>query len=352
MHREESGMKSGNSVMVRQINREIIRDALKARESANIAEISRITGLSNATCSNILPELVESGEVVILKELQSQGGRPARCYAYNPDHALIAAILLRHMDGKTHIRHSVRNTIGATVAEGSETHAVFSLKHLDRLLDKIIARHSPIRAVAVSVPGVTYKGTVEICDVAELVGVNLEAHIRSRHDCETVTENDMNFAAVGFQGRHPETAASGLAYMVLPGDRCPGCGIVLGGILVKGYSNFAGELSYLPFASGGCIPCGFSDRGGAIRLAAQLSSAVIAVVNPGSIIITGSLLDEGMCDEIREGCLRCIPEQHLPRIIVKSDYEEDCFNGMITMSLNCLSYNIQLIERKRSWCGD
>ncbi|MDR1745177.1 MAG: ROK family protein, partial [Planctomycetota bacterium] len=260
-------MKSGNSAMVRRINREVIREALRTRGEAGIAELSRSTGLSPATCSNIIPGLVADGEVLELDERRSRGGRPARVYAYNPDHTLIAAILLLCADGGTAIRHSIRNGAGAVVSSGAAAPEPFSLKRLDAFLDRLLRDFPAIRAVALSVPGVVdNSGGAEMCDIAELSGVNLEKHIRSRHALATVVENDTNFAAAGYQSNHPETAGSGLAFMLFPVDKAPGCGIALGGALVKGKSNFAGEVSFIPF--GAAPPCSVEEE------AARLCCAV------------------------------------------------------------------------------
>lgn len=331
-------MKSGNSAMVRRINREVVREALRARGEAGIAELSRRTGLSPATCSNIIPELVSSGEVFELDERRSEGGRPARVYAYNPDHTLVAAILPLYAGGGTVIRHSIRNGAGLVVHEGAAASEPFSLERLDGLLADLLRAFPAIRAVAVSVPGVVDDGAVGICDIPELSGAPLEQHVRSRHGLATVVENDMNFAAVGYQSRHPETTGSGLAFLALPEGKCPGCGIVLGGTLVKGKSNFAGEVSFIPF---GCA------SGSVEETAARLCCAVTAVVNPGAVVLSGSAVREDMLDRIRELCLARIPERHLPELSIRPEYGEDCLDGMAAMARACLACDVRLVENPR-----
>jgi Transcriptional regulator/sugar kinase len=344
-------MKNGNSAMVRRINREVIRNALKARGSANIAELSRLTRLSPATCSNILPELILDGEVFELDERQSGGGRPARVYAYNPDHTLVAAILLRYGADRTTIRHSVRNSAGAVISAGLASPEPFTLEALDEVLDRLIRDHPAIRVLALSIPGVVENGTVELCDVVELWGVNMEERLKSRFSLETVMENDMNFAAVGYASRHPEAARSGLAYINIPEGKCPGCGIVVGGRLLKGKSNFAGELSYIPFAGAPKEPFRHGDRSAVVEVAARLCCVLAAAVNPDAVVIAGDVVGEDMAGDIRAWCLDHIPGHHLPEIIAQHDYEEDCFDGMLAMALEALSCDVRLVEKKRSWSG-
>ena len=343
---------SGNSIMVRQINREIIRDALKACEHANIAELARMTGLSVATCANILPELVESGEVLEL-ERQSQGGRPARTFAYNPDCTLVAAILLRDADGAAVARYSVRNTAGTVLAQGEETYDAVGLDCLDDLIAGLTARFAAIRALAVSVPGVVHNGEIELCDISELIGLSLEKALRDRHGLEVVVENDMNFAAAGFYRAHAGTLAAGVGYIVFPGDKCPGSGLVVNGRLLKGRSGFAGELSFIPFdGSRRDADGGRGSREQAVAAAARLVAAVIAVVNPDVVVLSGAAMEEGMLPEIKAACLEAVPERHMPELVMRPDYEDDCFAGMAMMGHNRLLPEVQLVERAREWCGE
>lgn len=343
-------MKSGNSVMVRKINREVIRDTLKALDNANLAEIARHSGLSTATCANIVPELVRSGEAVILEQRQSQGGRPARIYAYNPDHTLVASVLLRHVDGMAGIRYAVRNTAGKTVSEGHEEPAAFSLERLDALVARLAETHPALGAAAVSVPGVVYDGHVEQCDIPELADTALETRLRDRHGLEAVIENDMNFAAAGYWITNPETVGAGLAYMSLPADKCPGCGIIVNGSLVKGKSNFAGELAYIPFEDGGRSPP--QNGRTLVEKAARLCCALTAVVNPDVVVLSGDGLRPDTGEAVRARCLEVIPERHLPRLLVRDDYEDDCLAGMLAMAEGAMSCGIRIVERNRAWCAD
>ena len=57
--------------------------------------LSISTGLSIATCGNILKDLILSDEVIELDLAQSEGGRPARRFRYNENHELILIIYVR-----------------------------------------------------------------------------------------------------------------------------------------------------------------------------------------------------------------------------------------------------------------
>lgn len=64
---------ANNSIRVKRINQELIKEALKAMKQGTKAAVASVTGLSIATCGNILNELVETGEV-IETELEASSG--------------------------------------------------------------------------------------------------------------------------------------------------------------------------------------------------------------------------------------------------------------------------------------
>ena len=81
-----------NTKMVRKINSDVIRKVLRKNEELTKAEISSLTGLSIATCGNLLKLMVESGEVIEGELEQSTGGRPARRYRYNVEKNLLLCL--------------------------------------------------------------------------------------------------------------------------------------------------------------------------------------------------------------------------------------------------------------------
>lgn len=57
-------------------------------------ELSEISGLSVVTINAIIQELVDSQEVLKLKETQSTAGRKATLYAYNGEFELFLTVCL------------------------------------------------------------------------------------------------------------------------------------------------------------------------------------------------------------------------------------------------------------------
>lgn len=341
---------SGTSSMVRQVNRDLIREALKGMDGASAADLARTTELSVATCSHLIQELAETGEAIELAP-ESQGGRPARRYAYNINHSLAAVIMLLGVGEEVEFRHSVKNGAGISLANGAEACSFFSLDQLDRLLSRLLREHPAIRSVALSVPGVVRDGEIQTCDIPVLVGMNLEQHVAEKFGLRAISEKDMNFAAIGYYSQNTRDIGSSLVYVTFPSDSCIGMGVIVNGILLKGKSAFAGEVEAIPTFSRRSAGKKGGARESLIDRAATIAVSAITMLNPDIFVMTGDLATPDLHDPVRNRCLELIQEQHLPRFVIRPQCDEDVFVGMTAMALGRLTGDVKLVEKERLWCG-
>lgn len=59
----------------------------------------------------------------------------------------------------------------------------------------------------------------------------------------------MLFTTYGFYARQEGDCGDTVAVLYFPKNACPGSGAVVDGQLLRGASNFAGEISFLPWGS-------------------------------------------------------------------------------------------------------
>lgn len=76
-------------------------------------------------------------------------------------------------------------------------------------------------------------------------------------------------------------------------------------------------------------------------------SSLIAVMNPETIALTGSLVQADDIHLIRQECLKYIPEMHMPQLALLEHPDEDYMYGLTTMTLESLAYSLQLVEKRR-----
>ncbi len=337
--------RSGNAGMLRQINTKILLDALRTVPEATLAELARLTGLSLATCTNIIGELLESGEVLERLERRSGGGRPARSFAYNPDHTLVLLLLPAAGRGGDRLDWTVRNAAGELVAEDHVTREHVSVEDVLAIVADLVGKYPRIKTAAVAVPGVVVNGTVTTCDLAGWSGKPVEEMVRQTADIEAVVENDMNFAAVGYYRDVAAGAITGLAYVAIPKGNCEGAGIIVHGTLIKGKTNFAGEIAHIPIPGreGDAVMTPEERR----ERTANLVASLVAVVNPDVVVLSGAGSVGESGEAVLDLCRRTIPEEHLPEILVNPDAGDDCRAGMLSLALDSLAYEVRMVERDR-----
>ncbi|WP_345940182.1 winged helix-turn-helix transcriptional regulator, partial [Paenibacillus riograndensis] len=62
---------ANNTMRVKKMNQELVRQTLKANRKATKAAVAKFTGLSLGTCGSILNELLAAGEVLELETEES-----------------------------------------------------------------------------------------------------------------------------------------------------------------------------------------------------------------------------------------------------------------------------------------
>ncbi len=338
----------GSTADIRELNQELLVAVLRKQQCASVAELARYTNLSGPTCVKILNDLIGSGTITELEERAFGGGRPARRYRYNPQNTLIAALILRITVDENKIIHFVADSTGRIIDSATDIVSAIDCDHLDASLAALKKTFPAIKAVSVSVPGMVSNGVVGSGDAALLSGIALEKHIRQKHGLVATVENDMNFAAIGFHRCQQYQSQAGLLYLLFPRGYCTGGGLVINDRLVCGKSGFAGELSYI-----NCIAtrehvrniiAAPHKRQQFLRYIAKNIIAAIAMVNPGTVVLSGDDIQEDMHDALTSLCLDAVPPEHMPDIILRNDYHSDCLAGMIVLALSSLTRYPQLLE--------
>jgi|GEM_PF-522755 len=322
-----------NTCSIRQLNKGLLLDAIKGEEGVNISDLTMKTRLSVSTCSNILRGLIETGEVIVSEDKVARGGRPARVYRYNPSHFCIVCILIKGDAETLTLSYSVVDAAGQAIEKGSKAIKDMNVSHLDKLLTVLKQKH-PLTTAAIAVPGVIEGGTVWESEVEGLVGVEIVQYLEAGHNLRVIADNDINFSAIAYGRSQDDAAAASLAFFVFPSNQCPGCSLIINNALVKGKSNYAGEIASIMPLLAASTPNDKRLDESVEALAGTFAAVIITIINPNVIVIAGDRVRPDMLRAIEETCLTIIPNRHMPEIIVKPDFESECFKGMKAMALN------------------
>lgn len=356
---------------VKEINVEIIKSSLKRMGSSTKAQIAEETGISVATCGKILNELCDSREVIETAQTSAGYGRPAKCYAYNGNFALVACIYIASDMGKVLLSAKVSNMLGEVQEEYTLEIGRASFDVLETTVGRLVEKHDTLRAVAIGIPGYITDGVVGLCNFIDLMGLPLRDMLQEKFpQLKIQVENDMNAAAYGFYKGNCNEKETTVAFIYSPIDARTGleemrtgsaevelnneqrtllqysvnygAGFVSSGKILRGFSGFAGEVSFLPIVR----ELASENLQASVEVVAYIIGSIVPILNPEIVALTGSYFDEKNVETIRSRCLELISPQHMPQIILRDDVHEEYVNGLINLALEELSCGIMLVTQR------
>jgi len=320
------------------------------------ASIAKQTGLSKQTISEVMRQLEDEGWVQEVGRTSGHVGRTAVTYELVPSAAYIVAVDL----GGTKVRVAVCDLTSKVLAEVTEsTHGDGGLAivaQIARLAQEAalkggVARER-LRIAVVGVPGAPQPetGTVSLApNIAGFDTLNVAAALEDALGSDVILENDVNLAVLGESWLGAGQGLDNLVFIAL--GTGVGSGLMLNGQLVRGASNAAGELGFLPLgadpfepeslragafervvASWGMVAryqalsgttaavpvifqkanAGEADAAAVLDETARLLAcgigAIAAVTNPGKVILGGSIGSRSeLVERVRAALPQCFP---------------------------------------------
>lgn len=334
-----------NTSLVKKTNVQLVRTHLRNVKLATRTEVALATGLSVATCKNLLNEMLANGEVFKDEEKESNGGRPATQYRYNKDFIKVACIGISYDDSIKTLQSIVADSFGDIIEDTVKIYNQITYETVDASLERMIKAFPDIQAVTISIPGETYDGIVRFCDIKELQEAPLEIGLAKKYNISVNVEGITQLIAYGYYKSHIELATKSLAVILAPQNLYLGAGIIIGGQLHRGDKRLAGEISFIATD----IPreealYKMSDDTFFMNALTTTTTAIISVINPTKIVITGGAVKESMYDTLYQRCRDIVPEVFMPEIEITPDTEQFFVTGIINMALNHATSGVKLIH--------
>ncbi|MFC5701636.1 ROK family protein [Cohnella faecalis] len=335
----------GNAIVIKEVNVNFVRKALKTQGRATKQQLAQATGLSIVTVGTVLRLLLLEGEVLEGEPISSSGGRPARQYEYNAEYALALLLFPHESNGTIKARSTVVNLMGALVFETDEPVETIDMPTLERIIDERIASYPSMRAIGLGLPGAEYDGKMIVSDYEALLGVSVTEHLRTRYGKPVIMENDVNAAVIGYGERTGAGEQSTIVYLFFPERYPPGAGILIQGKLYKGRGHYAGEVANIPLGvswGDASLMNSFDELCEAI---AKLTVAVSSVLDPNVVVLHGRLISQEHLCSIADKCGARLPKTAVPAIMLSNDFEADYLNGLIALTLATLEPTIVLSRK-------
>jgi predicted NBD/HSP70 family sugar kinase len=242
---------------LRRDTRSALLRSLYFRQSRNRQELSEATGLSQASVSNVVRELLDEGVVIETGSVDSDGGRPRVLLAINPEYGYVVGVDI----GETRVQVELFDL--AMTERGQASYRLNPSEHdvgvvvegvlagLTAVLADSGVKPSAILGVGVGVPGIVEQGP-EVLVHGQTYGweaVPLRRLLRAGTDLPLYVEN---CAKTTGQAELWFGAGQGAmnAVVALVGSGVGAC-LISAGSIYRGSTSSAGEWGHTTIVAGG-----------------------------------------------------------------------------------------------------
>src|ERR1700722_2579820 len=242
---------AASPTVVRQLSRRGVFEALLHKGPISRADLSKVTGLSKQTISEVIDAFEQQNLVRPIGRTSGNIGRTAVLYELSPEGGHVLGVDL----GGTKLTVAIADISSKVLSEATEpTHPRGGLIVLDQIakLANRLARDanthpSRIRSIVVGTPGVVNprSGAIELApNIADFGQLDVVGLLSEKLGSTVTIENDVNLALLGEIWHGCAQNVADVAFIAL------GTGIGLGlsanGQLVRGEHGAAGEIGYFP----------------------------------------------------------------------------------------------------------
>ncbi|OMF02248.1 hypothetical protein BK124_06390 [Paenibacillus amylolyticus] len=245
---------AGTPQYIRNLNENLIMDALITQGTMSRADISRQTGLSKPTVSLAVEHLIDRNLVREMGPADNAQGRKATLIRFNETAYYVCGIDI----GATRIRIALSDLNGEIIAyrtypmvvqgayeRGEATMLELLRSHMNELLDENHLNWDQIQCIGFGIPGVVLPESGRIHRIVDpLAGLEEAFSLESlsgAFPCEVILENDVNLAALGEY--RSGAAAEYPLFVFFSIGTGTGAGIMVHGQLLRGLGGLTGEIA-------------------------------------------------------------------------------------------------------------
>ncbi len=244
---------TGNYEVIKSINTSLVLDALRINDELSRSDLSRITGLTTGTITNITAKLLD---LELIKEvgssLQSSGGRRPVLLRLNDDGAYALAIDIRTtsieirlVDLKAKIIYSLKKEGTFSLDQGTKLiiDTIQSLIKKEDIKNKLVG-------IGISIPGWVDYETGKIIKLPNLVGWEnypIKQELENNFGIPVYIENDANLSALAELWFGKGKKYNNMVYVLV--EDGIGTGLIINQQIYRGSGISIGELGHIPITN-------------------------------------------------------------------------------------------------------
>jgi glucokinase-like ROK family protein len=252
---------------VKTFNKHALVDLIRfAGRGVARTDIAQELGLTRASVTMIINDLIDSGIILEMESRATRSGRPPVALDINPKYGLAAAIDM----GASHMRVALGDSSAQILEEVEEPFRIADgpdhcLEEGDRalrfLLEKRGLRIADLSAVGLSVPGPVIADTGMVMAPPIMPGWDrfpIRATLENRWNVPVALNNDANFGAVGEWVFGAGRGEKNIAFIKVGSGI--GAGLILNRQVFGGTTGSAGEIGHLTIDEKGPL-CSCGNHG-------------------------------------------------------------------------------------------
>lgn len=310
-----------DSADIKRANKTRIRKLLRSGNTYTKQQIALQTGLSVASCNTYLNEMETAGEVLGENRRLHDVGRSSAVYRLNEEFESILCISFALLQGVKSITTLVLSPTGNLLYRCDRAFEPLDAPAVEEEITHVLKRFSNISQIIVGTPSIAENGVIRHSDIPELENVALKALLEAKFQLPVFLANDMHYKVYGYY-RQEQCADQIVTLVNYPAGVLPGTATVHKGVLLTGKNRFAGMVGFLDYGMSKEQQISRLQRPTARPFVIQAVIALISILNPHRLLLTGDLLQEKDLEEIRSACLRCIPQEYMPELLYLPDVDD------------------------------
>ena len=296
-------------------------------------EVAAATGLSPATCNTLLNDMERAGIVLGGTKKAKDVGRSSVLYQIREDHERYLALYFYTEHGKKIAVSTLFSAAGNIWAREQEECDLLDYTRLVDIIFRMTQRYDLPAQIIVGVPGIAEGGVIRHCDIPELEGEPLKRKLEDGFSIPVTMETDMHFKAYGYYRKNKsDDEVITLAYF--PSHVLPGTATIHRGTIISGSNGFAGMTGFLPSDVSREEQLDLLNPKDCMPFLVQSLSAVIVLLNPGKIVLTGDLVTDSILEETRKKCLEFIPSEYMPEFLQVESFDSCYLEGMFQAAVD------------------
>ncbi|MEF2966403.1 ROK family transcriptional regulator [Paenibacillus sp. M1] len=254
---------TGDQQLIKKMNKTIVLDTIRQKQPLSRADISAAIGLNKATVSSLVAELIDSRLVNEIGPGESSGGRKPTLLLFNKQAGFAIGVDIRVSDLLAVLVDLEGNVIREKSVPLADSEPGSMAEQIRKTVAQLSRRlpESPygIVGIGIGVPGLVDE-TSRVVSAPNLGwdNVDLAGALAAELGDNIHIDNEANAGAIGEKLYGAGRDSLNLIYLSIGVGI--GSGIIVGGELYRGTSNFSGEVGHMTVAEDGPL-CRCGNRG-------------------------------------------------------------------------------------------